>query len=440
MSGASGSLIARRVAVVSNGVGMFSGEVTAASASGARIVDVDGNSFIDFAGGIGVMNVGHCNPEVVAAVREQAGKLLHACIHIATYEPYVALCEQLVRLLPHDGPTKAMLVNSGAEAVENAVKIARQATGRAAIVCFEGAFHGRTLLGMTLTDKSAYKRGSGPFAPEIYRVPFPNAFREGRRDDVDAMVADHLRRFEERFVEGPVPAEHIAAVILEPVQGEGGFIIAPPSFLRGLRAICDRHGILLIYDEVQSGFCRTGRWAAYQHSGVAPDLSTWAKSMGGGLPIGAVVGRAVIMDGAKPGTIGGTFGGNPVSCAASLAALHVMERDDFNAKARHIGDIARARMFDLQRRCRLVGDVRGVGAMIAIELCHDGDPKRPASDVCAAAAARCRAAGVLVIKAGAFGNIIRLLSPLIIDEADLQHGLDVIESAILAERRALENA
>lgn len=426
-------LIRRRRAVVSHGVGMFAGETTAVSASGARIVDADGRELIDLAGGIGVMNVGHCNPEVVAAVQAQAAQLVHACIHIATYEPYVELCEALVRLIPHGGSTKAMLVNSGAEAVENAVKIARQATGRPAIVCFEGSFHGRTLLGMSLTAKSAYKRGCGPFAPEIYRVPFPNAFHEGRPEDEpeDVMVAEHLRRFEERFVLGPVPAEHVAAVIIEPVQGEGGFTVAPAAYLQGLQQICRRHGILLIFDEVQTGFCRTGRWAAFEHAGVVPDLSTWAKSMGGGLPIGAVLGRAEVMDAARPGTIGGTFGGNPVACAAALATLRVMERDDLNARASAIGATVRARFEDLRHQCDVVGDVRGLGAMMAIELCHGGDPTRPATEVTADAVARCRAQGVLVITAGAFGNNIRVLSPLVISNADLERGLDVIVSSII---------
>jgi 4-aminobutyrate aminotransferase/(S)-3-amino-2-methylpropionate transaminase len=425
-------LIERRRAVVSHGVGMFAGETTADSALGSRITDVDGREFIDFVGGIGVVNSGHCHPEVVEAIREQAGRLIHACIHIATYEPYVALCEQLVRLIPHGGPTKVMLVNSGAEAVENAVKIARQATGRPGIICFESAFHGRTLLAMTLTAKSYYKRGCGPFAPEIYRVPFPSAFSEGRDPNDEAFVADHLQWFEDRFTTGPVPAEHVAAVIMEPVQGEGGFLVAPDAYLRGLREICDRHGILLIFDEVQSGFGRTGQWAAFQHSGVMPDLSTWAKSMGSGLPLGAVMGRAEVMDAAKPGTIGGTFGGNPIACAAALATLRVMERDDLNARANAVGNAIRERFEGLRTKCDVVGEVRGRGAMIAIELCHGGDHTRRATAVTAAAVTRCREEGVLVITAGAFGNIIRVLSPLVITDEDLHHGLDVIEAAILS--------
>ncbi|KIG14578.1 Gamma-aminobutyrate:alpha-ketoglutarate aminotransferase [Enhygromyxa salina] len=425
-------LIERRHAVVAQGVGMFAGQTTAVSASGARILDADGDEYIDFAGGIGVMNVGHCNPEVVAAIHAQAGKLLHASIHVATYEPYVALCEELVRLLPHGESTKAMLVNSGAEAVENAIKIARQATGRAGVVCFDGGFHGRTLLAMTLTGKSAYKLGCGPFAPEIYRVPFPSAFHEGHQGSEQELVEQHLSRFEERFVRGPIAASEIAAIIIEPVQGEAGFVVAPPAYLRGLRELCDRHGIMLIFDEVQSGFCRSGHWAAFQHANVTPDLSTWAKSLGGGLPIAAVLGRAHVMDAALPGTIGGTYGGNPVACAAAMATLKVMEREQLGARARVIGDKVRASFEGLRDHCNVIGEVRGLGAMIAIELSYAGDPTRPAPQVTAAAVARCRTEGVLVITAGAFANIIRTLSPLVISDADLDRGLTVIKAAIIA--------
>jgi 4-aminobutyrate aminotransferase/(S)-3-amino-2-methylpropionate transaminase len=425
-------LIERRKAAVARGVGMFTGAISAAAGSGAHLVDLDGRTLLDFASGIGVMSAGHCDPQVVAAISAQAQRLLHACIHVATYEPYVELCETLVRLLPHGDQTKAMLVNSGAEAVENAVKIARQATRRPAILCYEGGFHGRTLLGMTLTAKSAYKRGCGPFAPEVYRLPFPNVFRDAQGMPVARFVDRELQRVRERFVTGPVPAEHVAAVIIESVQGEGGFVPVPPGYLAGLREICDENGILIICDEVQTGFCRTGRWAAYEHAGVVPDLSTWAKAMGGGLPIGAVVGRAAVMDAAEPGTIGGTFGGNPVACASALATIAVMQERDLNARAGHIGQIVRRRLERLQRACDVVADVRGMGAMLAMELCHGHDPTRPATTITALAAQRCRDQGVLVLTAGPFGNIIRVLTPLVIDDADLECGLDVIEASVVA--------
>ncbi|HXV61550.1 MAG TPA: aspartate aminotransferase family protein [Vicinamibacteria bacterium] len=425
-------LIRRRLAVVPRGVGMFAGETTVASAKGAHLTDHDGRDLIDFAAGIGVMNAGHCDERVVRAIQSQAATLLHTCIHVATYEPYVALCEKLAELLPHGASTKVMLVSSGAEAVENAVKIARQATGRPAIFCYDGAFHGRTLLGMSLTGKSAYKKHCGPFAPEIYRRPFPDHFRHGDGLSMDRFVERELKRFEEGFVTGPVPADHVAAVIIEVVQGEGGFVPAPPEYLRGLRRICDDHGILLICDEVQSGFCRTGRWAAYEHAGIVPDLSTWAKSMGGGMPIGAVVGKAEIMDKAEPGTIGGTYGGNPVVCAGALANIEVMEEKDLNRRARTIGNRVRARFESLKAKCDWVADVRGLGGMVAMELCHERDPARPATELVKRATARCREQGVLVITAGPFGNVIRVLSPLVIEDEDLERGLDVIEQAVLA--------
>lgn len=428
------ALLARRRAVVARGVGMFAGNIAVTSGRGATLVDADGAELLDFASGIGVMTAGHCEPSVVSAIQAQAEQLLHASIHVATYEPYLALCEKLVALLPHGEQTKAMLVNSGAEAIENAVKIARQATGRAGLLCFDGAFHGRTLLGMTLTSKSAYKKRSGPFAPEVYRLPFPNYYRFGGGRPIEDFVKRQLDDVRQRFVTGPVPAEHIAAILIEVQQGEGGFVPAPPGYLKGLRALCDELGIMLICDEVQTGFCRTGRWAAYSHAGVVPDLSTWAKAMGGGLPIGAVVGRAEVIDAAEPGTLGGTYGGNPVACAASLATIAVMERMDLNARATRMGEIMRARLESLAARCDMVGDIRGLGPMLAIELSVGRDPDQPAAAVTADIVARCLAEGVVVLTAGAVGNVIRLLPPLVISDDDLARGLDVIERSVLAAK------
>ena len=428
-------LIERRRAVVPRGVGQFAGELTAASASGGRLVDAEGNSFIDFAGGIGVMNVGHGDERVVAAIQEQAARLLHTCIHVATYEPYIALCETLAELFPHGDETRVALFNTGAESVENAVKIARQATNRSAVICFMEAFHGRSLMAMTLTSKTRYKVGCGPYAPEVYRVPYPDLFHFGVGMDEDAFVRRQLWRLEDSFSK-LVDADQVAAIIIEPVLGEGGFIPAPYDYLRGLRELCDRHGILLIFDEVQSGFCRTGRWAAYEHSGVVPDLSTWAKSMGGGLPIGCVIGKAEVMDAAQPGTIGGTYGGNPVACAASLATIERMRELDLNARAMAIGDRVRARFEALRERSEIVGDVRGLGAMVGLELCHARDPERPAGEAVTAVTAACRERGVLVLPAGRYGNVIRILSPLTITDEDLDRGLDAIEDAVLAQTPA----
>ena len=420
-------LLARRAAVVPRGVGQFAGPVTAVSAEGATITDADGQTFIDFTGGIGVMNVGHGQEAVVNAIQEQAARLCHTCIHIATYEPYIALCERLVSLLPHGDRTKVMLINSGAEAVENAIKIARQATGRSAVICYTEAFHGRTLLCSTLTSKTAYKIGCGPFAPEIYRLPFPNRYRYGEGLDEDAFVDHELRRLEQTFV-NTVRADDVAAVILEIVQGEGGFSVAPEVYLRGLRRICDEHGIVLIFDEVQSGFCRTGCWAAYQHFGVVPDLSTWAKSMGAGMPISAVIGRAEIMDAALPGTLGGTYGGNPVSCAAALAAIDTMEKLDLNRCAAAIGERIRNRFLALQSKCPAIVDVRGLGAMQAIELVENGEP---ATQLVRRIIDDCRQCGLLIIPAGSHGNVLRILSPLVITDELLDRGLDILEDAFV---------
>lgn len=414
---------------------MFAGETTAATGEGAHLVDADGHTMIDFAGGIGVVNAGHCHPEVVRAIQQQAEKLLHACIHVATYEPYLQLCEKLNQLLPHGALTKTMLLNSGAEAVENAIKIARQATGRSAVFCYTGSFHGRTMMGMSLTSKTGYKVGCGPFAPEIYRLPFPNYFRDGDGLSMDEFVARELGRLQEAFLLY-APASQVAAVILEVVQGEGGFVPVPQAYLEGLRTVCREKGILLILDEVQSGFCRTGRWTAYEHYGITPDISTWAKSMGSGLPIAAVVGRADVMDAAQPGTIGGTYGGNPVACAAALATIAVMEKLKLNERAAAIGHKMRARFEAMQDKVDVIADVRGLGAMIGIEFCYGRDPKRPAGPIVADALTRCRAGGVLLLPAGAHGNVIRTLSPLVIAEADLDRALEVIEESVLAAARA----
>ncbi len=426
--GANKDLLERRAAVTPRGIPRVTA-ATAAHARGATVVDLEGTEYIDFAGGIGVMNAGHGQERVIRAIQEQAERLVHTCFHVATYEPYVALCETLTDLLPHGGRTKALLVNSGAEAVENAVKIARQATDRPAVICFTGAFHGRTLLGMSLTSKVGYKTGCGPFAPEVYRLPFPNHYRDHDGLSVDVFVDRELNRLEATFAT-TVAANQVAAVIIEPVQGEGGFVVAPAKYLTGLRKICDEHGIVLIFDEVQTGFCRTGRWAAYEHFDVRPTLSTWAKSMGGGLPIAAVIGEADVMDAARPGTIGGTYGGNPVACAAALATIDVMKELNLNARATEIGRQTMERFRALERKCSLVGDVRGLGAMVAMEFVHDGDPHRPAPKVVSEIVRRCFERGLLILSSGVDGNVIRILSPLVIRDEDLKRGLDILEEEV----------
>jgi 4-aminobutyrate aminotransferase/(S)-3-amino-2-methylpropionate transaminase len=344
------------------------------------------------------------------------------------YEPYIDLAERIVKLAPGDFPKKAIFFNSGAEAVENAVKIARWATGRQAIITFENAFHGRTLMTMTMTSKvKPYKFGFGPYAPEVYRAPFPYAYRMNMSDqEAAAFCIAEL----ERMFTGDVAPDQVAAIVIEPVQGEGGFIAAPPGFLRALKAVCEKYGILFVADEIQSGFCRTGRMFAVEHDGVAPDLMIIAKSMGAGMPISGVVGRADIMDAPPPGTLGGTYSGNPVACAAALAVLDLFEKDDYAARSREIGHTVTERFLRLQERFPMIGDVRGLGGMVAMELVKDRATKEPdahaASDVLAAAHHR----GLILIKAGMYDSVIRVLVPLCITNEQLQQGLDIFEDAL----------
>jgi 4-aminobutyrate aminotransferase/(S)-3-amino-2-methylpropionate transaminase len=359
-------LLDRRMNVVANGVGVFN-TATVKEAKGAIITDVDGRELIDFAGGIGVVNAGHCPAPVVEAIREQAGKYLHTSFNVVTYEPYIELCEELIKILPHGERTKAMLVSTGAEAVENAIKIARQATKRSAVLCFTDAYHGRTMMAMTLTSKISYKYNCGPYAPEVYRLPFPNLYRYKADRDEATFVKSELKRLYESAL-NLVDINNVAAIILEPIQGEGGFNPIPQKYLEGLRKFCDMHGIVLIMDEVQSGFCRTGHWASWQHYGVQPDISVYAKSLGSGLPIAAVVGRAEIMDAAVVGSIGGTYIGSPVCCAAALATIKYMKEINLNEKANVVGKIIKDRLNILKDQCSEIGDVRGIGAMVGIEF------------------------------------------------------------------------
>ena len=421
-------LIARRKAAVPNGVGLFN-NATAARASGATIIDADGRELIDFAGGIGVVNAGHCPPPVVKAIQEQAERFLHVSFNVASYEPYIALCEELNELLPHGDATKTLLVSTGAEAVENAVKIARQATGRSGVLCFTDAFHGRTMMAMTLTSKVGYKPGCGPFAPEVYRTQFPNFFRHGAGRSEAQFAKDELRRLDE-LAHNLVDPGSLACVIIELVQGEGGFNVAPRAYVEGLRAWCDRHGILLILDEIQAGFGRTGAWSSFSHFGVTPDLSTWAKSLGSGLPIAAVVGKAAIMDKAAGSSIGGTYIGSPISCAAALATLKYMKEIDINAKGRHVGEVIRKRFETMKAKHDVIGDVRGLGAMMAMEFNVERDPTRPDADTGAKLMNACAGRGLVVITAGTDKNVIRVLSPLVISDELLNKGLDIMEEEL----------
>lgn len=422
-------LIARRNAIVPEGLGSYSA-LTAVKGKGALLWDADGRQYIDFAGGIGVLNAGHCPKPVVDAIVKQTKQLIHTCFPVAAYEPYVQLCEQLATLFPHGKSTKVLLTNSGAEAIENAIKIARQATGRQGIICYTGAFHGRTMMSMTLTSKTGNKIGCGPYAPEVYRIPFPDYYKRNDRLSMEIFVKRELRVFED-YLHTMVDGSHVAAVVIEMVQGEGGFVVAPTDYVRGLHKICKKHGILLIIDEVQTGFGRTGKWASYEHYGVVPDLSTWAKSMGSGMPIGAVIGNAAVMDKTTKGTLGGTYPGNPVACAASLATIDYMKKIDINSKGEKVGKTVLNFFKKLKREVPAIGDVRGLGAMAAIELVKNNDPHQPDGDLAKQLLAACTAKGLLIINAGVNGNVIRILSPLVISRPQLMKGLNILRSEML---------
>lgn len=421
-------LLERRKNVVANGVGVFN-NATASSAKGAIIIDADGKELIDFAGGIGVVNAGHCPEPVVAAIREQAGKYIHTSFNVVTYEPYIELCEKMIEILPHGEKTKAMLVSTGAEAVENAIKIAKQATGRQGVICFTEAYHGRTLMAMSLTSKVSYKTSCGPFAPEVYRLPFPNFYRYNGQKNLDEFVEQELERLNESAYNMVDPA-NLAAVIIEVVQGEGGFVPVPQKYLEGLRLYCDKHGVLLVFDEVQSGFARTGNWASWQHYNVVPDISTYAKSLGSGMPIAAVLGKAEIMDAAGPSTIGGTYIGNPVCCAAALATIQLMKDLKLNERAITIGKIITDHFEELKKQHSEIGDVRGLGAMVGIEFIKNSDPSQPDGDICRIILKGCSEHGLIIITAGTYKNVIRILSPLIITDGQLKRGLEILTSEI----------
>lgn len=423
------ALLERRKIIVANGVGVFN-TATVSSAKGAIITDVDGNQLIDFAGGIGVVNAGHCPDPVVKAIKEQADKYLHTSFNVVTYEPYIKLCEELVEILPHGEKTKAMLVSTGAEAVENAIKIARQATKKQGILCFTDAYHGRTMMAMTLTSKIDYKLNCGPFSPEVYRIPFPNYYRYNEGKTMDEFVEWKLDSLK-ATTKNQVDPNNLAAIIIEPIQGEGGFNPVPQKYFEGLREFCDKHGVMLIADEVQSGFARTGNWASWQNYNVIPDISVYAKSLGSGLPIAAVVGKAHIMDAAAPGTIGGTYIGSPLSCVAASATIQYMKDINLNQKGIEIGEKVMNRLKEVKKKCNDIGDLRGIGAMIAIEFVKNGDPRQPNSELCEAIVKGCADRGLITISAGTYKNIIRILSPLVITDEQLNTGLDILEEEII---------
>jgi 4-aminobutyrate aminotransferase/(S)-3-amino-2-methylpropionate transaminase len=421
-------LYQRRKKVVPDALGIFNPS-SVQYANGAIMVDADGKELIDFAGGIGVLNAGHCPAPVVKAIQEQAEKLIHSSFNVALYEEYLELAEKLGQLLPHGKATKVMLLNSGAEAVENAIKIAKQATKRPAVIAYSGAFHGRTFMSMTLTSKVQYKSGCGPFAPEVYRIDFP--YFKPSQNITEELFADKELQKLKTFFKTNVRAEDVAAIIIELVQGEGGFYVAPKSYIKKLRNLCDEMGIMLIFDEVQSGFGRTGKWAAYEHYDATPDISTWAKSMGSGMPIAAVIGKASVMDNINAGTIGGTYAGNPVCCAASLATIRYMEEIDINSLGEKVGKIVRKRFEHFRSTYpNIIGEVRGLGAMLAFDVIKGGDENKPDAAVTQQIIQMCAQRGLVIISAGIHGNVIRILSPLVIEDELLNKGLDILENVI----------
>lgn len=422
---ATAALIARKTAAVARGVGTRG--IYATRAENAQLWDADGRRFIDFAAGIAVNNTGHRHPRVMAAVAEQAQAFTHTCFHVAPYESYLTLAERLNALTPGDFSKKTMLVTTGAEAVENAIKMARAYTGRSGVISFSGAFHGRTLLGMALTGKVApYKKGFGAMPPEIVHAPFPNDFHGVSEAEAISAL--------ERLFASSVDPERVAAIIIEPVQGEGGFNIAPVSFLRALRAICDQCGIVFIADEVQAGMARTGRMFGFDHAGVAPDLVTMAKGLAGGFPLSAVTGRAEIVDAPLPGGVGGTYAGNPLAIAAANAVLDVIADEDLCARATEIGQIIRDRLTAMADRQGMacIGDVRGLGAMNAFELVKDRETRAPDAALTAAIVAEAEARGLILLSCGTRYNVIRLLPPLTIPMDQLTEALDIIEASVEA--------
>ena len=426
-------------AAIPNGLGKAT-DVVVERAEGALVHDVDGNTFIDFIGGIGALAVGHCPPPIVDAMHDEAQRLIHMCSLVGTYESYVRLCELLNEITPGTFAKKTLLANSGAEAVENAVKAARAFTRRPGVICFEGGYHGRTLLTLSLTSKySLFKKGMGPFASDIVRLPMPNVYRAQDGLSAEQCVSWGIRQLEQAFVAQVDPSE-VAAIVIEPVQGEGGFVPVPPRFLQRIRELCDQHGIVMIADEVQCGFARTGKLFALEHYGLAADIIVTGKSLGAGMPIAATTGRADIMDATHPGGMGGTYGGNPLTCVAAIAAIEIMRQPPFLARVERIGVILRDTMEGWKRRHPLIGDVRGLGSMMLMELVKDRATKEPAADETLAIVKGCCRRGVIAMRAGLFTNGIRFLPPLVITDDQLHEGLAVVEQSLTEVEDAMRPA
>jgi len=417
-------LMARRVAAIPRGIGNAHA-IFVERAENGEVWDVEGRRYIDFCAGIAVVNTGHCHPKVIAAAKAQLDKFTHTCFQVVAYESYVELAERLCQLAPGSTPKKAFFMSTGAEAVENAIKVARAYTKRSAIIAFNGAFHGRTMFSVALTGKvDPYKAGFGPFPAEVFHAPYPNAL-------YGISVDDAIHGIEAIF-KNDVEASRVAAIFVEPVQGEGGYIPAPPEFLRRLRTLCDQHGILLVADEIQTGVARTGKMFAIEHAGIEADIITMAKGLGGGLTISAIIGRAEVMDGAAPGGLGSTYAGHPIAVAGALAVLDVVEEEGLCARSLVLGTRMRARLDGLKQRNATIAEVRGLGAMTAIEFCHDADPRRPAPEIANALKAEAAKRGLLLLTCGVYGNVLRIMVPLTISDALLDEGLDLLEAALAA--------
>ncbi len=415
-------LWARRVAAVAPGVGIMH-QIFAERALNAEVWDVEGRRYIDFAGGIAVVNTGHCHPHVMKAVEAQMKKFTHTCFQVLPYEPYVALAEKLNTLVPGKGAKKTLFLTTGAEALENTVKIARAHTKRPAIIAFASGYHGRTMMTLALTGKvDPYKLGFGPFPAGVFHVPFPSALHGVSVDDSIKAI--------ERLFKSDVEAKHVAAIVIEPVQGEGGFYVAPPELLKRLRALCDEHGILLVADEVQTGFGRTGKMFALEHSGVEADLVALAKSLAGGFPLAAVVGKAQVMDSVAAGGLGGTYAGSPLGCAAGLAVIEVIEKEGLLARGTEIGKRINKHLAALAQRNPSIGEVRGLGPMIAMEFFKDAKPRAPAPELAKAIVAEGAKQGLILLSCGTYGNVVRILVPLTVSDAVLDEGLGILERTI----------
>jgi 4-aminobutyrate aminotransferase / (S)-3-amino-2-methylpropionate transaminase / 5-aminovalerate transaminase len=418
------ALMARRRAALPNGLGQGF-EIFADRAQGAEVWDVEGRRYIDFAGGIAVLNTGHRHPALVQAIEAQLARFTHTCFQVLAYEPYVELAEKLNAMAPGDFAKKSFFLTTGAEAVENAVKVARAYTKRSGVIAFGGGFHGRTMMGMALTGKVApYKAGFGPFPAEVFHAKFPNPLHGVSVDDAMASL-DALFKYD-------IEPARVAAIILEPVQGEGGFYVAPPEFAQRLRALCDQHGMVLIADEVQTGAGRTGTWLACEQWGVAPDVITMAKSLAGGMPLSSVTGKAEIMDAAPVGGLGGTYAGNPLACAAALAVIDTFDKEHLLERSRAVGERLTSRLKALQAQHNCIAEVRGVGAMVAIELCKNGDPHQPDADLTKRMVAEAQQRGLILLSCGVYANVIRVLVPLVASDALLDEGLDIMAQSLSA--------